>query len=669
MDTKPRIYKEKFKVPLDLMGIAIGTEGANINKSRHIKGVLSVNTNKTKRGGNSFTVVGESPEAVKKARSVLELRQQVYTIPKRLAGKLIGKSGQAIEEVINRSLVNRITKHKENGDVVLNIIGPPEAIENAKLLLNYKLDQINRNKPFRTETFMVPLNLIGRTIGTRGANIKKAQQISGVFSVDKEKQPGGECRFRIFGETLEAVKKARSMLELSQHAYRVPKHYIAGPVIGKFEQAIEEVINETIIKTITKHNKNNDVILTIIGPTEAIDYAKCLLKYKLDKTEGVTFKRKDEYSTEETERYEAAASDEYSSEENDGYSILEKDGYNVDESDGYSTVEKEGYRTEEKYAYNTIEDEVYSTSETERYHTVEMEEYMTEEIGEYRTTVKDGYMTEEKDEYNTEDNARYISKEADGCSTAETDANSTVEKETDLVMKDKTRDKEDTDRERWFIEKQMPRSHEGQNPLCAGSDTRSKQPTYNDLPMHIANSAVQSDPSFGVHAQCEIKNICSKKKKRKTKVKNKFVKTDHGQTKLTNAKIQDNYLGKYTEAAIQVKGINAGLKADNRPACDDDKGTCLSLDSPNILYEKDEIIFERCNRNEISRIDQEQLSESQITKDAWDMWDSDEEPSISTELEQFKIDETNTSYCLCYSQTNQLLSVNGEAETSVGGWW
>lgn len=41
------------------MGIAIGTEGANIKKSKQIKGVLSVNTNRTKRGGNSFTVVGE----------------------------------------------------------------------------------------------------------------------------------------------------------------------------------------------------------------------------------------------------------------------------------------------------------------------------------------------------------------------------------------------------------------------------------------------------------------------------------------------------------------------------------------------------------------------------------------------------------------------------------
>lgn len=47
---------------------------------------------------------------------------------------------------------------------------------------------------------MVPLDLIGQTIGTRGSNIKKAQQIRGVFSVDTEKQPGGECRFRIFGE-------------------------------------------------------------------------------------------------------------------------------------------------------------------------------------------------------------------------------------------------------------------------------------------------------------------------------------------------------------------------------------------------------------------------------------------------------------------------------------
>lgn len=45
-------------VPLDLVGLAIGTEGANINKSRQIKGVVDVKTKK-KADGYSFTVFGE----------------------------------------------------------------------------------------------------------------------------------------------------------------------------------------------------------------------------------------------------------------------------------------------------------------------------------------------------------------------------------------------------------------------------------------------------------------------------------------------------------------------------------------------------------------------------------------------------------------------------------
>ncbi|XP_071146655.1 uncharacterized protein [Mytilus edulis] len=626
------VYKETFTVPLDLVGLAIGTEGANINKSRQIKGVVDVQKKK-KAGGYSFTVFGESPEAIKKARSVLELRQEDYTIPKHLAGQVIGKFGQAIEGVINKSLVNRISVQDENDDVIFNIIGPPEAIENAKFLLNNKLEEIlNTDESFFTETFMVPLDLIGLSIGTKGDNIKKSKRISGVFSVKYENQQDS-CRFRILGETLEAVKKARSILELGQHAYRVPKHYIAGPVIGKFEQAIEEVLNETIIRTITKHKKKDDVILTIIGPPEAIDYAKCLLKYKLDKTKSINFKRKDEYSRKETDINKTAEKDGYSSEENDGYRTDESDGYSIRtvKKDGYRTEEKNWYKTEEKDEYSTVENEVYSTLENERCNTIEKEGYMTGEIDEYRTAVQDGFRTEEKDEYYTEDNAEYRTKETDGCNTVETGAYSTVEKEIDLSRKDRNRGKEDS--ESTFIEEQMPRSQEGQNSLCSESDLRSRQPTYTNLPMHTVDSAVQSDPSFALLTQCEVKTSCSKNKKRKVKVKNKFVETDHGQTKLTKAKMQDNCLGKYIEAAIQVKGLNAGLNYDTRPACDDNKGTCISLDSRDISNLKEEISVEKCNGNEINRTDKEQSFESHNIKDSWEMWDSDEEPSFSTELE------------------------------------
>lgn len=45
-------------VPVDLVGLAIGTEGANIKKSRQIKGVVDVQKKK-KAGGYSFTVFGE----------------------------------------------------------------------------------------------------------------------------------------------------------------------------------------------------------------------------------------------------------------------------------------------------------------------------------------------------------------------------------------------------------------------------------------------------------------------------------------------------------------------------------------------------------------------------------------------------------------------------------
>lgn len=346
----------------------------------------------------------------------------------------------------------------------------------------------------------------------------------------------------------------------------------------------------------------------------------------------------------------------------DGYSTEENDGYSADESDGYNirTVENDVYRAGEKDEYSTVENKVYSTLENERYNTVEKKGYMTEESDGYRTAVKDGLRTDEKDEYNTEENAGSRTEKTYKCSTAETGANITVENEIDLVRKDKTRVKEDS--ETTFIEMQTPRSHEGQNLLCARSDIRSRQPTYTDLRMQIVDSAVQSDHSFALYTQCKVKKSCSKKKKRKEKVKNKFVETYHGQTQLTNAKMQVNCLGKYIEAAKQ--GINATL-----PTSDDDKGPCISLDSPKLSNKKDEISFERYNGNEMNRRDHEPSFESHNTKESWEMWDSDEEPSISTELEQVKMNETRTSNCLGNGLTNQLLAVHGEIETSVGGWW
>ncbi|XP_052082749.1 uncharacterized protein LOC127720280 [Mytilus californianus] len=138
---KKHKHTETFMVSSDLMGLAIGTKGSNIKKAERMKGIGSV-TKVESEGGYLFKICGESPEAVKQARGLLEFKKEQLTVPHNLAGRIIGKAGQAIDEIINKSMVDRIIRQTEPDGVVFNIIGTPESIKNAKMLLNFKLDAL-----------------------------------------------------------------------------------------------------------------------------------------------------------------------------------------------------------------------------------------------------------------------------------------------------------------------------------------------------------------------------------------------------------------------------------------------------------------------------------------------------------------------------------------------
>ncbi|KAK0404614.1 hypothetical protein QR680_017540 [Steinernema hermaphroditum] len=151
---------EQFTVDTKLMGLAIGSHGSNINEARKLPDIVDIQLDESDSNGPVvFKVIAKTHDAAEKARGMLEYAMEGVSVPQAFVGKVIGKSGKTIQEVVDKSGVVRVqiddsSAHAENGgdDLVQFVFtGTRESISNAGFLIDFHVKHLKEMDEMRDQ--------------------------------------------------------------------------------------------------------------------------------------------------------------------------------------------------------------------------------------------------------------------------------------------------------------------------------------------------------------------------------------------------------------------------------------------------------------------------------------------------------------------------------------
>ncbi|VDH90910.1 Hypothetical predicted protein [Mytilus galloprovincialis] len=473
---------------------------------------------------------------------------------------------------------------------------------------------------------------MGLASGRDGANIKKSRNITGVRSVRIKKKADG-YRFTVIGESYKAANEARCLLEFKQKAYTVPQ-FLAGKLVGKHGHEIREVEDKSLVKNITKDNEK-EIACTNKRSQKCNDFNADKMNLLSNSGEGNSFKGK--YNVHRRKKRGKKISVSKTLYENFLVFFLENKTFRRIDYDKKQKQKQRALQKLSRYDVKIQHQDQRKLSKRER--AIDFQLHSCDIIHSVPS-----FKEKKQCQYQQKGSKKKMIK---------TDVKSyVIETAHGLINLTKARYHDNCLGK--YIEAAIKnRGLDGALKVASWTDCdkdrrtriRLKFPKILNEKGEISTKNCRNNKSNIGDKQ---KFLAPKQKKQKAKVNKNPIETNHRKTKPTNARCR----GKNIEAAIQTKGWNRTLMVGTSLDGEDYRGSYISWDSPMNSNEKGDMCFEKCIENEGKRDDEQFWLEPQQTKDTWEEWDSDEESSISAELDNFRISETNErSDCLSGSLT------------------